>query len=138
MLKSPSPAGVAEVDALDPAGDEHPIADHKQTLRVTGVLGTRLPRGQPLGRQYKLTRILSSTYIDDMANRAGLAEAASGGDPAEGLRAARALRELAERLEALQVGNARAHGWSWAEIAFFLGVSKQAVHKKHAGRLPPG
>jgi DNA-directed RNA polymerase specialized sigma24 family protein len=73
-----------------------------------------------------------------MANEAQLAEAASGGDPATGLRAARALRELAERLEALQVVNARAHGWSWAEIAFFLGVSKQAVHKKHAGRIPPG
>ena len=63
-----------------------------------------------------------------------LAEAASGRDPAEGLRAARALRELAERLEALQVDNARAHGWSWQEIAFFLGISKQAVHKKHSGR----
>ncbi len=63
-----------------------------------------------------------------------LAEAASGKNPAEGLRAARALRELAERLEALQVDNARARGWSWQEIAFFLGVSKQAVHKKHAGR----
>jgi len=64
----------------------------------------------------------------------GLAEAASGADPAEGLRAARELRELADRLEALQVANARAHGWSWQEIAFYLGVSKQAVHKKHAGR----
>lgn len=71
-----------------------------------------------------------------MGNEVLLAEAASGGDPAEGLRAARALRELAERLEALQVGNARSHGWSWAEIAFFLGVSKQAVHKKHAARRP--
>jgi DNA-directed RNA polymerase specialized sigma24 family protein len=65
-----------------------------------------------------------------------LAEAAGGGDPATGLRAARALRELAERLEALQVDNARAHGWSWQEIAVFLGVSKQAVHKKHSGRRP--
>src|SRR5262245_45856208 len=72
-----------------------------------------------------------------MANEVRLAEAASGGDPAEGLRAARALRELAERLETLQVGNARAHGWSWAEIAFFLGGSKQAVHKKRAGRRSP-
>jgi hypothetical protein len=63
-----------------------------------------------------------------------LAEAASGSDPAAGLRATRALRELAERLEALQVDNARAHGWSWQEIAFFLGVSKQAVHKKYAAR----
>jgi DNA-directed RNA polymerase specialized sigma24 family protein len=70
-----------------------------------------------------------------MNSEVGLAEAASGQDPPAGLRAARALRELAERLEALQVGNARAQGWSWQEIAFFLGVSKQAVHKKYARLL---
>ena len=70
-----------------------------------------------------------------MSNQVTLAEAASGQDPAEGLRAARALRELAERLEALQVENARTHGWSWQEIAFFLGISKQAVHKKYASTL---
>jgi len=69
-----------------------------------------------------------------MSDGVRLADAASGSDPAEGLRAARALRELAERLEALQVDNARVHGWSWQEIAFCLGVSKQAVHKKHSGR----
>jgi hypothetical protein len=63
-----------------------------------------------------------------------LAEAASGPDPAAGLQAARELRELAERLEALQVANARQRGWSWQEIAVFLGVSKQAVHKKYAGQ----
>ena len=66
-----------------------------------------------------------------------LAEAAGGGDPATGLRAARALRELAERLETLQVANARSHGWSWQEIAIFLGVSKQAVHKKYASTVAP-
>lgn len=70
-----------------------------------------------------------------MSNEAALAEAASGQDPAAGLRAARALRELAERLEALQVQNARQRGWSWQEIAVFLGVSKQAVHKKYSGVL---
>jgi hypothetical protein len=70
-----------------------------------------------------------------MTNEVALAEAASGRDPAAGLRAARALRELAERLEALQVQNAREHGWSWQEIAVFLGVSKQAVHKKYSGLL---
>jgi hypothetical protein len=70
-----------------------------------------------------------------MTNQVALAEAASGQDPAAGLRAARALRELAERLEALQVQNARQHGWSWQEIAVFLGVSKQAVHKKYSGLL---
>jgi DNA-directed RNA polymerase specialized sigma24 family protein len=61
-----------------------------------------------------------------------LAEEASNRDPAIGLRAVRALRELAERLESLQVANARGLGWSWQEIAQVLGVSRQAVHKKHA------
>jgi hypothetical protein len=69
-----------------------------------------------------------------MSQEMGLAEAASGADPATGLRAARELRDLAERLEALQVRNARTHGWSWQEIAFYLGVSKQAVHKKYASK----
>ncbi len=56
-------------------------------------------------------------------------------DPRVGLRAVAALRQLLEQLEALQVDNARAHGWSWQEIAAVLGVSRQAVHKKHAARL---
>ena len=53
-------------------------------------------------------------------------------DPAEGLRAVRSLRELAERLERLHVARARSLGWSWQEIATVLGVSRQAVHQKHA------
>jgi hypothetical protein len=56
-------------------------------------------------------------------------------DPAIGLRAVAALRRLVERLEDLQVQNARDHGWSWADIAGAVGVSKQAVHRKHARRL---
>jgi DNA-directed RNA polymerase specialized sigma24 family protein len=62
------------------------------------------------------------------------AAAASGAEPRTGLRAVVALHRLAEALEALQVDNARAQGWSWQDIADALGVSKQAVHKKHAGR----
>jgi DNA-directed RNA polymerase specialized sigma24 family protein len=65
-----------------------------------------------------------------------LAAAAGSKDPAVGLRAVAALRNLLERLEELNVDNARAQGWSWQEIALALGVSRQAVHKKHAsGRL---
>jgi predicted DNA-binding protein YlxM (UPF0122 family) len=41
---------------------------------------------------------------------------------------------LVEQLEVLQVNAARDLGWSWADIAKPLGVSKQAVHKKHAER----
>ena len=42
-----------------------------------------------------------------------------------------ALRGLLESLEELQVGNARAQGWSWQQIAHALQVSRQAVHKKY-------
>ncbi|MDX6742062.1 helix-turn-helix domain-containing protein [Actinocorallia sp. A-T 12471] len=66
-----------------------------------------------------------------MSDGVQLAREAGSRDPAVGLRAVRALRELAERLETLQVGNARALGWSWQDIAEALGVSRQAVHKKH-------
>jgi DNA-directed RNA polymerase specialized sigma24 family protein len=66
-------------------------------------------------------------------------------DPREGLEAVVALRRTLEALEAAQVENAFIAGWSWAKIAEVLGVSKQAVHKKHAKRLkgrypgrPPG
>jgi DNA-directed RNA polymerase specialized sigma24 family protein len=61
-----------------------------------------------------------------------LAEAAGSSDALVGLRAAVALRRLAERLEELQVRNARRQGLSWQEIAEALDVSKQAVHKKYA------
>lgn len=47
-------------------------------------------------------------------------------DPREGLEAVVALRRLLEMLEASQVEDAYAAGWSWAEIAEVLGVSRQA------------
>jgi DNA-directed RNA polymerase specialized sigma24 family protein len=69
-----------------------------------------------------------------MTAASDLATAAGDRDPRSGLRAVSALRRLLEHLEAMQVANARAHGWSWQEIANELGVSRQAVHKKHAKR----
>ncbi|WP_066912358.1 hypothetical protein [Millisia brevis] len=60
--------------------------------------------------------------------------AAAAQDPAEGLRTVQALRRLADRLEVIQVDNARARGWSWQDIASPLGVSRQAVHQKHGKR----
>jgi DNA-directed RNA polymerase specialized sigma24 family protein len=56
-------------------------------------------------------------------------------DPRVGLEAVVALRRTLEALEAAQVENAFVAGWSWARIAEVLGVSKQAVHKKHARRI---
>ena len=56
-----------------------------------------------------------------------------------------ALRRTLEALEAAQVENAFVAGFTWAQIAEVLGVSKQVVHKKHAKRIkarypgePPG
>lgn len=63
-----------------------------------------------------------------------LASETSSKNPDVGLRAVLALRKLLERLEAIQVRNARDQGWSWQEIADALGTSRQAVHKKHSGR----
>jgi hypothetical protein len=62
------------------------------------------------------------------------AAAATSQDPGVGLRAVAALRQLVERLEVLQVDSARRSGWSWEEIGRALGVSRQAVHKKHVRR----
>jgi hypothetical protein len=70
-----------------------------------------------------------------VADSARLASDAAAADPEVGLAAVAALRRLLEQLEALQVDNARAAGWRWADIACRLGVSKQAVHRKHAPRL---
>lgn len=63
-----------------------------------------------------------------------LARSAAGDEPGAGLRAVRSLRELADRLEALQVARARTLGWSWQQVADALGVTRQAVHKKYGRR----
>ncbi|TKA08115.1 helix-turn-helix domain-containing protein [Actinacidiphila oryziradicis] len=63
-----------------------------------------------------------------------IAQGAASNDPDTGLRAVAALRALTERLEVLQVDNARKLGWSWQEIAIRLGVTKQTVHRKHGHR----
>jgi Homeodomain-like domain len=56
-------------------------------------------------------------------------------DPADALATVGALRRLADRLEDAAVEKAIAEGWSWAQVAEALGVTRQAVHKKHARRL---
>ena len=69
-----------------------------------------------------------------MTEATDLADATANRDPAVGLAAVASLRTLLESLEELQVANARERGWSWQQIAEALGVSKQAVHKKHGAR----
>lgn len=59
-------------------------------------------------------------------------------DPADGLAAVVALRRLADRLEEAEVERALREGWTWSHVAEALGVTRQAVHKKHARRLAAG
>jgi hypothetical protein len=67
-------------------------------------------------------------------NATELAGDLSNNDPAVGLRAVVALRQLLEQVERLHIDNARDAGWSWQDIASVLRVSKQSVHEKHASR----
>jgi DNA-binding NarL/FixJ family response regulator len=81
-----------------------------------------------------LTVQVSSAYADDVKSTLEIAEGAASNDPDVGLRAVAALRVLTERLEILQVENARKLGWSWQDIAERLSVTKQTVHRKHGKR----
>ena len=49
-------------------------------------------------------------------------------DPAVGLSAVVALRDLADEIEMAHVASARHLGWSWEAI----GARRQSVHKKYA------
>lgn len=56
-------------------------------------------------------------------------------EPGEGLAAVVALRRLADEVEDAAVELAMREGWGWPRVAEALGVTRQAVHKKHARRL---
>lgn len=57
------------------------------------------------------------------------------GGVADDLAAVVALRELAEHLEDAAIERALRDGWSWPQVAEALGLTRQAVHKKHIRRL---
>jgi hypothetical protein len=57
------------------------------------------------------------------------------GGAADGLAAVVALRDLADRLEDAEVERALRDGWTWTQVADALGVTRQAVHKKHLRRV---
>lgn len=57
------------------------------------------------------------------------------GEIADDLAAVLALRALADQLEDAAVERALRAGWGWAHIAEALGVTRQAVHKKHLRRV---
>ena len=63
-----------------------------------------------------------------------LANAVDSKDPRVGLRALATCKVSSCSSSRRRAATARAAGWSWQEIASELGVSRQAVHKKHAAR----
>jgi hypothetical protein len=78
-----------------------------------------------------LTARWLSTTVDALAGRT---EIPPPDDPAAALAAVVALRRLADRLERAAVARAVEQGWTWAQVAEALGVTRQAAHKRHAGR----
>jgi len=55
--------------------------------------------------------------------------------PGDALAAVVAMRLLADRLERKAVRQAIGDGWTWAQVAEALGVTRQAAHKKHAAMV---
>ncbi len=82
-----------------------------------------------------LTRMKRQHMLTGMESTLEITEGSASDDPDVGLRSVAALRALAERLEVLQVQNARRLGWSWQDIAERLGVTKQTVHRKYGQRI---
>jgi transcriptional regulator with GAF, ATPase, and Fis domain len=56
-------------------------------------------------------------------------------DTADALAAVVTLRLMADKLERKAVAKALQQGWTWAQIADALGVTKQAAHKRLAGSV---
>ena len=56
-------------------------------------------------------------------------------NPDDAFASVRALRHLADRIEESAVADAMRDGWTWADVAEALGVTRQAAHKKFAKRL---
>lgn len=77
--------------------------------------------------QLKLTLMGPTGLLEDRLDSA---------DPAIGLAAVVALRDLADEIEAAHFADARQLGWSWQSIGRALGIPRQSVHKKYAGSLP--
>jgi CRP-like cAMP-binding protein len=119
----------AEVPAFQQGGDRLLVV-RVAVLRRGDIRTWNLHR-----RQHMLTKPDRQLMLTAMEPVLEIAEGATSQDPDAGLRAVAALRALTERLEILQVQNARDLGWSWQDIAERLGVTKQTVHRKYGRRI---
>lgn len=53
-------------------------------------------------------------------------------NPADAFAVVLSLRQVADQLERSTVKEAIAQGWTWAQIAEALDITRQAAHKRHA------
>jgi DNA-directed RNA polymerase specialized sigma24 family protein len=111
-------------DEFHPAGAAVPRDDHAEVLRENRRLRAELVDAQ-------------SALADLRERFALLAHSGSETDPRPALREVAALTRLLRELEADQVQAALARGFSYAEIAAELGVTRQSVHQKHPRRSGP-
>jgi len=124
-VRSDTP-GTGQAIRSPEAGDQRPLsaADTAELVR----------------ENQRLRAELDSTLaqLADLRERfALLARASAEPDPRPGLREIASLSRRLRELEAEQVQAALARGFSYAEIAAELGVTRQSVHQKHP-RRPPG
>lgn len=104
---------------VDPAA--HPVDEHAEVLRENRRLRAELAE--------------SRSALDDLRERfALLARAQPHDDPLPALREVAALGRRLREFEGDQVQAALARGFSYAEIAAELGVTRQSVHQKHPRR----
>lgn len=80
------------------------------------------------------TRVDKKPPFRQSRSMAGLPDIPPSDDPAATMAAVIALRRLADRLERDAVDRAIGQGWTWAQIAQALGVTRQAAHKRHSRR----
>lgn len=98
---------------------------------VNGEKLTGLVRALVLHLSTFVDKCILSTIVDGMSIDIDLPEPT---ETEQALAAVVALRRLAERLERRTVDHAIETGWTWQQIADELGISRQAVHKRHNKR----
>lgn len=121
MSETHSNSVVRPADELCPDTSTIVHDDHAEVLRENRRLRAELEDTQ-------------SALADLRERFALLSQARPENDPRPALREVAALTRLLRELEADQVQAALARGFSYAEIAAELGVTRQSVHQKHPRR----
>lgn len=120
-----------EATGAVPSADEQSTAAHPPERHPPDEHAEMLLENQRLRAELEESR----SALADLRERFNLlAQVRPDTDPRPALREVATLSRLLRELEADQVQAALARGFSYAEIAAELGVSRQSVHQKHPRR----